>query len=105
MYKSRNQLMQTTKYHRHKGYNDTYEAATTLLFDDYLVMVEEAEKQGITVSNQLSNVIHKYIEDHRLVIEKEANKRLIAGSNKPLRATNNDYVCIYVPKDSIEVVN
>lgn len=104
MYKSRNDLMKTTKYHRHKGYNATYEASTTLLFDDYLVMVEEAEKQGITVSNQLSNVIHKYIEDHKLAIEKESNKRLIAVSNKPLRTINNDYVCVYVPKDIIEVV-
>ena len=102
-YKDRKQLMDNTKYHRFKGYNDTYEASTTMLFDDYLIMMEQAEKAGVSISNQIANVVHSYIEDHKLTIEKECNKRIVLGNDRQLRNTNSDFICLYIPKEQLEV--
>lgn len=103
-YKNRKQLMDNTKFHKAKGYNDTYEASTTMLFDDYLIMMEQAEKAGVSVSNQIANVVHSYIEDHKLTIEKECNKRIILGNDRQLRNTNSDFICLYVPIEQLQQV-
>ena len=98
MYKTRSQLMNTSKYHKRKGYNDTYEAYSTLLFEDYLIMIEQAELNGITVSNQIANVIHDYVKNNRLAIEKDCNKNnLKYETNKNER----EYLYLIIPKESI----
>lgn len=111
MYKERKSLMETTKYHRRKGYGDTYEAASTMLLDDYLVISELAEKNSLSISNQIANIVHKYVEDNGLKIEKPENRypetlpseeqRSPITHKRERKGQDNGYIWLYVPADCL----
>lgn len=76
-------LFTRKNYHHHLGYNATYNLSSTVLFSDYVILMQEAGKHGTSLSNEVGNILRKYVEENNLKLDDENMELINKINNDP----------------------